>query len=332
MLHTHRRRTAAIAVLMGLAAIFGASPAQRAGAAPAGKKVLLVDSYHSGYPWSDGLEKGVRDVLGPAGVELEIVRMDTKRKSSESEQKAAAAAALEAMTRFRPDVVIAADDNAQEHLVVPFLKGGEVPVVFCGVNWDASEYGYPAPNVTGMIEVEGVLEMVSLFQRDAKGPRIGYVSGDTDTDRKITREFNKRFFNGSMKVYFVKNFEQFKKTFLKAQNEVDMLFLRNFAGIEGWEPEAARAFLLKNVRVPTGSHLDFMADFVIYTIGKVPEEQGEYAARTALRILEGESPADIPVAVNERVRLVVNLEMAEAAGVVVPLSVLKTATVIGRQR
>ncbi len=332
MLHTRRRWTAAMAVLMGLAAICEAAPVQLAGGGPAGKKVLLVDSYHSGYPWSDGLEKGVRDVLGPAGVELEIVRMDTKRKSSESEQKAAAAAALEAITRFKPDVVIAADDNAQEHLVVPFLRGGEVPVVFCGVNWDASEYGYPAANVTGMIEAEGVQEMVSLFRRDAKGTRIGYVSGDTDADRKITREFNKRFFNGVMKMYFVKNFEQFKKTFLKAQSEVDMLFLRNFAGIEGWEPKAAKAFLLKNTRVPTGSHLDFMADFVIYTIGKVPEEQGEYAARTALRILGGESPADIPIAVNERVRLVVNLKMAEAAGVIVPLSVLKTATVIGRQR
>jgi len=328
---THRWQGAAITILMGLAAFAGAAWAQGEGPVPAGKKVLLVDSYHSGYPWSDALEKGVRDVLEPAGVALEVVRMDTKRKSAVSDQMSAAAAALEAIERLKPDVVIAADDNAQEHLVVPFLRGGDLPVVFCGVNWDATEYSYPAKNVTGMLEVEGVEEMVSLFRRDARGTRIGYLSGNTDVDRKITTEFNKRFFNGSMKVYFVKDFEQFKEIFRAAQHEVDMLFLRNFAGIEGWEPEAAKAFLLANVAVPTGSHLDFMAEFVVYTIGKVPEEQGEFAARTALRILNGESPADIPMAVNERVRLVVNLEMAEAAGVVVPLSVLKTATVLGNK-
>jgi hypothetical protein len=107
--------------------------------------------------------------------------------------------------------------------------------------------------------------------------------------------------------------------------------LRNNAGIKGWDDERAKAFLAANTRIPTGSPLDFMAEFVVYTIGKVPEEQGEWAARTALRILGGETPGDIPLAKNERAVLTVNLRMAKAAGIVLPVSVLKTATVIGRE-
>ncbi len=297
----------------------------------AGKTIVWVDSYDAGYPWSDGIERGILQVLEGTGIKLAAVRLKGKEMGSPAEQEAAARNAYDLIQSLSPDVVIASDDNAQKYLVVPFLKGGSLPVVFCGVNWDASMYGYPAENITGMIEVEGVAGMLRLFRRDAKGPRIGYISGDTASDRKITATFNKEFFGGKMKVYFVDDFDAFKDTFMRAQDETDMLFLRNNAGIKGWDDERAKAFLAANTRIPTGSPLDFMAEFVVYTIGKVPEEQGEWAARTALRILGGETPGDIPLAKNERAVLTVNLRMAKAAGIVLPVSVLKTATVIGRE-
>ena len=56
----------------------------------AGKKVLFIDSYHTGYKWSDGITKGIQDVVGDSGVELKIHRMDTKRNTSEEFKKNAA--------------------------------------------------------------------------------------------------------------------------------------------------------------------------------------------------------------------------------------------------
>ncbi len=295
-----------------------------------GKRILYVDSYHQGYPWSDGVERGVRQTLESAGVELKIVRMDTKRNTSEEYMVQAGLRAMEIIQRFKPDVLIAADDNAQQYLVVPHLRGTELPVVFCGVNWNASSYGYPTRNITGMLEYEGVEEMVDLFKIHAKGSNIGYLSGDTLVDHKIVDVYNKIFFHGSLRFYPAQNFEHFKKLFLQAQEEVHMLFVRNYAGIEDWDAKEAEAFLLENISVPTGSHLDFMDKFVVYTIGKVPEEQGQWAATAALRILDGVSPSDIPLAKNEQVRLVVNLKMADAAGIVLPITILKTARVIGK--
>jgi hypothetical protein len=99
-----------------------------------GKKVLFIDSYHEGYEWSDGITKGVKQVLDGKGIELKIVRMDTKRNGGEEFKKQAGEKAKAAIEEFKPDVVIAADDNASKYIIVPFFKDSPLPFVFCGVN------------------------------------------------------------------------------------------------------------------------------------------------------------------------------------------------------
>ena len=106
--------------------------------------------------------------------------------------------------------------------------------------------------------------------------------------------------------------------------------ISNYTGIRDWEPVAAEEFLALNTRIPTGSHNGFMERFVVFTVAKSSEEQGNFAARTALRIVDGTLPAAIPIATNTLSDLTVNLKMAQAAGIVLPFSLLKSATVIGR--
>jgi ABC-type uncharacterized transport system substrate-binding protein len=296
-----------------------------------GKKLLWVDSYHQGYEWSDGIEKGILEVLVDSGVDLRIVRMDTKRNDSIEFGREAGQRAKAVLEDFKPDVVIATDDNAQKYFVLPYLKNTKLPVVFSGVNWDASMYGYPCRNVTGMVEVEPTAEMLKLFRAYSKGNRIGYISGDVETERKIADYYNKVFFKGEMRLYLVKTFEDFKREFLRAQQEVDMLYFYNYTGIVPWDSAAAEEFLARNTRVPTGSPNEFMAPFVIFTVSKLAQEQGSYAAKTALRILEGVDPASLPLTTNKRSSLTINLKMAKAAGIVLPVSILKNANVIGQQ-
>ncbi len=296
-----------------------------------GKRILWVDSYHGEYPWSEGIGRGIRQVLVDSGVELHTLHMDTKRHDSIEFGKEAGRRARAAVEEFKPDVVIATDDNAQKYLVVPYLKDTDLPVVFSGVNWDASMYGYPCKNVTGMVEVDPMDEMMNLFKGHAKGGRIGYLSGDVETERKIVDYYNKTFFNGWMKVYLVKTFQDFQREFLRAQSETDMLFFFNYTGIEPWDPVAAEEFLARNTRIPTGSPNPFMAPFVMFVAAKLPEEQGSYAAQTALKILDGTPPADIPVTVNKQSKVTVNLKMAKAAGMVLPISTLRNVVVIGQE-
>jgi ABC-type uncharacterized transport system substrate-binding protein len=324
--------------LLKTATVIGQEALQLAGAGTklvpggyTGKKMLWVDSYHQGYEWSDEIEKGIREVLYETGVNLQIVRMDSKRNDTATYGWDAGLKARDAVQEFKPDVVIASDDNAQKYLVVPFLKGSELPVIFCGVNWDASIYGYPTANITGMIEEDLVQEMLKKFQPHARGKRIGYLAGNVETERKIVDIYNKRFFDGKMKTYLVNSMEAFKEAFLRAQEEVDMLYISNYTGITDWHPAAAEKFLFNNSKIPTGSHNSFMAPYVLFTVAKLPLEQGNFAAKTALRILDGLSPAQIPVAVNELNHITINLKMAQAAGFVLPASLLKGATIIGQK-
>lgn len=197
-----------------------------------GKKVLFVNSYHVGYPWSDGIESGLREVFDGTGVEFITLELDTKNNPDEDFGKKAGTDAKAEIESLDPDVVIACDDNAQKYLVVPYLKGTSLPVVFCGVNWDASAYGYPTKNVTGMIEVELPDQLVELLKGYAEGDRLGYITVDTETERKVVDIYNERFFDGQMQPYWVTTQDEFKEAFLTAQQEVDILFMGNNAGTD----------------------------------------------------------------------------------------------------
>lgn len=297
------------------------SPAAETG----GGRVLYVDSYHQGYEWSDGIGEGVRSVLDGQGVDLRVVHMDAKRRPAPQAVEAAADEIDAVIAQFRPDVVITSDDVAARTLIAERWKGSAIPFVFCGVNWDASAYGLPADNVTGMIEVDLVQELFDLLRPYARGVRTGYISGDTAVDHKITGIFNERWFFGSMRSYFARDMDEFERLYLRAQDEVDILFVRNYAGIEDWDPERASNLVWRHSRIPTGAHNPWMAPFALVTLAKVPQEQGRWAAETALRILSGTPPSAIPVTVNRLARLTVNMRLAMAMDVILDPALLEAA-------
>ena len=292
------------------------------------KRVLFIDSYHAGYEWSDGITAAVQQVLEDENVVLRIHRMDTKNNTSEEFKQRAGLLAKAVIEEFQPDIVIATDDNAQKYVIAPFYRNSDLPVVFAGVNWDASVYGYPADNITGMIEVSAVPEMLGLIRRITPGQRVGSINGDTETVRKEIKNYTDVLdlqFDADRRVG---TFDEWKAAFLEMQDRVDILYMYNNAGIEGWNDEEANRFVMDNARIPSGSVQPWMAPYVLVTFTKDPYEQGEYAARTALRILAGESPRDIPMVTNQRGNVLLNSELARALGLSIPAELLATADLL----
>lgn len=300
-----------VLVIIGVAMVVGTATAGPYD----GKRVLHIDSYHRGNTWNDRIADAVADTLQGTGAELKIIHMDTKRNATEAFKKQAALDAKAVIEAYQPHVVTASDDNAAKYLIMPYFKDADLPFVFCGLNWDAATYGFPFKNVTGMVEVSPIPQIISMMQRYAEGSRLGYIAEDTPTKRKEL-EYHERLFGIRYnKVYLVKTFEDWKASFLNAQDEVDMLIVLGVAAVTDWDDEAAGAFAESNTRIPTGTDFGWLMHVAFLGVGKVPEEQGRWAAQAALRILNGVPPSRIPLTTNKEGKLYFNRPIAAKLGV-----------------
>lgn len=301
--------------------------AARADAQGAGKKVVFVNSYHQGYEWSDGEEAGAKAVLEASGVQVRFFRMDTKRKPDVKAQKEAGRAAKDLIDGWHPDAVIVADDNAVDEVLAAYYRTSKIPFVFCGVNWDASAYGLPYPNATGMLEVGLIKELADNLKEYAHGSRVGLLAADTESQRQDGKFFG-QLLHGLAREVYVKTFAEWKEQFGKLQGEVDVLIVGNPTGITQWDNAAAAAWALEHGKVPSGTIHEFVMPYAMLGMTKVAQEQGIWAAKTILEIWKGKAPGSIPIARNKEAKLKINLKLASKAGVVFKPALVRNADVI----
>ena len=294
----------------------------------AGKKILFVNSYHKGFEWSDGITNSLKQGLSNKNIELKIHYMDTKRNTGEEFKKQAALNTKKIIEEWNPDLLITSDDNAFKFLVMPYYKDADLPIVFCGLNWDATVYEAPYSNTAGMVEISLVIPLINHLKIYTKGNRIGMIVDDCLSSRKWIENVKKILEISFTKEYFVKTLEEWENAVIKLQDEVDILLLVGNAAINDWNSEEAKRFILENIRKPTGSTYEWMAPYALITIETIAEEQGEYAAEIALKILDGTLPSDIPLKENKKGRLILNLEIAEKLDIVFLPSLLKNAKIV----
>ncbi len=288
------------------------------------KRCLYVNSYHAGYDWSDKIEATIK--AGLAGhCDLTIFRMDTKRHTSDAfgRQKALEAKAL--IASLKPDVVIVSDDNASKYLVAPYYKNADIPFVFCGINWTAEPYGYPYQNATGMIEVSAIKALLHKAQSilgDVKTVAFVGVKG-VRTDAKEFTWMQKIYAREGVKVtaYYAATMAQWQQIYLEAQHS-DLIVLNNIAGIKGWKRKQAMQFVRRHAGKLTVSTYDFMAAYSMLAMTKVAEEQGEWAAKVTIRILQGKPAASIPVIANRRFNMFVNPAILKQSDIHMPDSIM----------
>ncbi len=298
--------------------------------AAAQKKILYVDSYHESYPWSAGITRGIQSVLeNREDIELKIIHMDTKRNKSEAFKTQAAMKALKIIEEWEPEVVVASDDNAVKYLVEPFLNNTDLPVVFCGVNWNLDNYTLATDkNITGIIEIAHYVQLIETLQKYTQGRRIGHLTGDNLSDATEVTALNNLLKDYVIKEYAVDSFSEWKVALDKARLEVDILLINNNAGIAGWNTEEARKLIYETVSIPTGTTNDWMATYNLLTYAKSANEQGEWAANAALDILRGKSPQEIPVAISKKAKIILNMNLAKKLGIKFPIELIERASFI----
>ncbi|WP_282604576.1 ABC transporter substrate-binding protein [Pelagibius sp. Alg239-R121] len=289
-------------------------------------KCLFVSSYHKGYAWSDGVERGLRAVL-EARCELRQFDMDTKRLKSEDDKKKQAREAKAMIESWSPDIVITADDNAAKYLIQQYYRDAELPFVFSGVNWTVESYGFPYSNVTGMIEVAPIEPMFKRAEEVSPGIRRAfYLGADTLTEKKNLKRFQAASKRLGIELEFVLagTMEAWMAAYGRAQ-EHDLIIMGSNAGINDWDPDQVRRFVGGAAQRLSVTNHYWMMPYTMIGITKVAEEQGEWAGKTALRILDGMQPGEIPIVANSRRDIWINPEVLSAAEIRLPRGLKRKA-------
>jgi ABC-type uncharacterized transport system substrate-binding protein len=282
-------------------------------------KCLFVSSYHQGYAWSDGVERGIRSIL-EGKCEIRQFNMDTKRNKHPEHMKKAGLEVKQLIDSWKPDIVITADDNAAKYVIQAHYKDHEVPFVFCGVNWTADEYGFPYSNVTGMVEVAPIyplIEKVKDLIPDAK--RAIYLGADTVTEKKNLARFEKALSKSDIHLdsALVETMHDWLSSYTSAQ-QYDFVIVGSNSGIYGWNSERVINTIRTRSKKLTVTNHDWMMPYTMLGFTKVPEEHGEWAAQAALSILAGVQISKIAIIPNRKWDIWTNSSLLQAANIMLP--------------
>ncbi len=270
------------------------------------KNVLILNSYHKGYQWSDDIVKGMEDVLkaGLKNVNLSVDYMDTKRVSEEAYFEKLYDVYTHKYQGEKFDIIFCSDNDAFH-----FLKSygnrlfPEVPIVFCGVNHFRDEMRTDSSHMTGIAEnpdIKGTLDMALTLQPDTN--QIYFVFDNTTTGKIFKEEVTNLSHQYRKKVEFIINdktdITDVSKEIRNLQKNSIIFFLGQLKDREGEyiSYEMGTQMIKANSTVPVYSAWEFMMKYGILGGQMINGyDHGVQAGQLGLRILGGEAPKDISV-------------------------------------
>ena len=207
--------------------------------------------------------------------------------------------------------MIAIDDNAQSYFVVPYLMDKvQTPVVFCGVNDDASKYGFPAGNVTGVLEKKHYREAVSFAK--VIEPNISNVavlykkSPSNDVNLSQIEKEKEAYAATIVEMVEVGTLSDVRQAIVRLDSAADAVLLLNMTGItdendKQIEWHDAIRFITHQTKLVTIGASDWEIEAgALCGVIKSGDEQGSLAADQLIAIWEGSNPGDVPLVENKK--------------------------------
>jgi ABC-type uncharacterized transport system substrate-binding protein len=268
-------------------------------------RVLILQSYSTDYVWTRNIDVGLERVLGnQSWLDIHYHYMKTKKRSYKRYLERAGIGARNAIDQIRPDVLIAIDDYAQKLAAKYYVNKPGIQIVFAGVNGSAKPYGYTgAKNVTGIYErkpVRALRDAVKVMGKSGN-PRALFLSDKSHSaarDAGYMAEFNWEpvRYQGHQAV---RTFRQWQDAIKQLKDKTDVLFVGAYRKLYADDLKSkvpahvVMAWTVKNSPVPVVGINDFVTeDGAFFSVGVSPYEQGEVAAKMALRILQEKIPAE----------------------------------------
>jgi len=295
------------------------------------KKVVYVNSYHRGFPPSDQITEGVYEKLPTDSFEILAYFIDSKRNPSEEYIKGRIAEILDSINKEDPDILIVSDDNALKYLVVPNFQDNPMPIVFCGVNWTADQYDLSGCNITGILELLPVPELVKTLKTYYPEMKKLFVLNENTTTSRKTKPFLDALLGDigiEVTQELVDDFASWKSVFEEANQSHDIIYLQTRGAIKGWDHDEALKLIDQHIKVPLVTCEDFMMPYAVFGLTQVSKEQGMVAAEKVKIILKGTSPSAIPVSKNQMSNVWINSRLAEKIGFLPDEALMSRARIV----
>ncbi|MGB5867436.1 MAG: ABC transporter substrate binding protein [Arcobacteraceae bacterium] len=271
------------------------------------REVLLLNSYHKGYEWTDSVTKGVEKGLFYSDVEITYEYMDTKRIYNQEYLVTLFQLYKQRYKTRKFDLIIAADNNALEFLNTYSDKlFTNTPIIFCGINnFDKQTFlnSNIAKRATGVVEEVDIEKNIQLIQKlHPNTKKLLVVNDTTTTGLGMKKEFDKisNKYKNALDIEYVDKFkiESLREKVKNLDENSVILFMLLF------KDETGKVFTfidgLKEIEEHTSVPIYGLWDFYVkhgLVGGYVTNgyEQGLSAAKMARVILGGKEVSQIPI-------------------------------------
>lgn len=267
-------------------------------------KIMIVHSYDPTLDIVEDFDKGVKKSLeNKIGPLVQSYYLNMFSKNTIKQKIEAGVEARASVDRFKPDILIAIGDEAQEFVAKFYLGEKKMKVIFAGVKGDLEKIGYiPEKNVSGIIEMPQLQELNKLINHmfpGKKNIRLAHL-GDTSTIVSLTEEMLTQYvwknvkFQDSVKVLDINNF---KKAAQLLDKHCDVLLISSYRGLKsGLDTEEdiisteAMQWVINNTSIPIVSTFGYaVEEGAGVAIVSSAYEQGTLAMDLALKMLEDDS-------------------------------------------
>lgn len=311
---------------------------------PQGPRVFVVHSYHREYIWVQAVSQGITESLHNLKPRIETFYLDAKHDLDAESLRKKAQDILERIETLKPQVVIAVDDAAQVHLVMPHLKNRASPqVIFCGVNAPLKKYGFPAQNVSGVRERWHFRQSFSLLKEIApKARRLVFLTDESESSSYVLADLQENRRQGGsfalpqVSVEQIGTYQQWQRKVLASQTQADILAMGIYLSLRDERTgkvvpaDTVNAWTKKNNKLPTTGFADYVLEHgQLCGVIESGQEQGAVAGSMARQVLErGVAAGGLPVRINQKGIVVVNLKTAESMRIMLPFAIIEAAGVV----
>ncbi|MFH2146202.1 MAG: ABC transporter substrate binding protein [Candidatus Omnitrophota bacterium] len=320
----------------GLLLMPGLVSAQEKASWPGAKRIMLLHSYHPEYSWVQEITSGVKDAIATRrDIDLEIVYMDTKRNTTLEWKAQAGKIAQEKINSFAPEAVIACDDNTQVFVTQKYAGKGKPYFVFCGVNAEPQDYGFPAANVTGILERPNMQEAIKYLKQIAPAVRkVAVISDDGPTSLGALAFMEEQKIPVKVIGYhLIGDFDTWKQRVRQYSIEADALLIYMYHTIKehkdaaiSMSPQDVLTWTKNNCTIPTVGFFEFgVEDGMLCGLVESGHEHGFEAAKIALALIDGADIKNFPVKMADKGEHLLNLDTAARLKLDIPMPLLEAA-------